>query len=141
MRNNLAGRATLADPSRARVALLVANGMGIVAAAVFAAEGFRRPNYVVPTEPVTPLAEFWAASSAVRTCALAGPLVVALARRASGACSGLLVAAGLVQLGDAALGVRQRNLAMTGAPAIMGVVHLVSARVLRQTPSLARAGR
>ncbi len=105
--------------------------MGVVAAAAFAAVGLRRPGYVVPAERVTPLAQFWAESSAVRTLALAGPLLIALTRPASGARSEMLVVAGLVQLGDAALGLRQRNSAMTMAPAIMGAVHLVSARVLR----------
>lgn len=129
----LEGRgAALADPSGARTALLIVNGVGICATAVFAAVGVRRPGYVVPAERVTPLAEFWTASSAVRTWALAGPLVVALTRPGSGSRSGLLVAAGLVQLGDAVLGVRQRNPGMTAAPAIMGAVHLVSARALRR---------
>jgi len=43
----------------------------------------------------------------------------------------LLTVAGLVQLGDSALGIRQRNASMTLAPAAMGLVHLASARVLR----------
>jgi len=124
-------RTAMADPSRARMALLIANGLGVVAAAVFAALGVRRPGYVVPAERVTPLAEFWTASSAVRTWALTGPLLAALTRPNSGSRSGLLLAAGLVQCGDAALGVRHRNPGMTVAPAIMGAVHLVSARVLR----------
>ncbi len=120
----------MADSSRARTALLIANGLGAVAAAAFAAVGVRQPGYVDSAERVTPLAEFWTASSAVRTWALAGPLVFALTRPDSGSRSGLLLAAGLVQCGDAALGVRKRNPGMTVAPAIMGAVHLVSARVL-----------
>ena len=134
-------RGSLADGPHARTTLLVANGIGAVAAAVFATVGLRRPDYVVPAGQVTPVAEFWVASSAVRTWALAGPLVVALARPGSKARSGLLVASGLVQLGDAALGVRQRNFAMTTAPAIMGVVHLLSARVLGPASPPARADR
>lgn len=120
----------MADPSRARTALLIAIGVGIVAATVFAAVGVYRPGYVVPVREGDTLAQFWTASSAVRTWALAAPLVVALTRRDSGSRSGSLVASGLVQCGDAALGVRQRNPGMAVAPAIMGAVHLISARVL-----------
>ena len=123
-------RAATADSSRTRKALLIANGLGVAAAAAVAAVGVRQPGYADSAERVTPLAEFWTASSAVRTWALAGPLLFALTRPDSGSRSGLLLAAGLVQCGDAALGVRQRNLAMTVAPAIMGTVHLFSARVL-----------
>ncbi len=35
-----------------------------------------------------------------------------------------------MQLGDAALGLRQRNGFMAIAPAVMGVIHLSTARVL-----------
>ncbi len=38
--------------------------------------------------------------------------------------------AGLVQHGDSALGVQQRKPDMTLAPAVMGVLHLASARWL-----------
>lgn len=121
-------------PSRAHTALLIANGIGIAAAAVFSAAGARRPGYVT-AEPATPAATFWAVSSAVRTWALAGPLLLALVRSDSAARSGLLVTAGLVQLGDAGLGVWQRNPAMATAPALMGAVHLLSARALGRPPS------
>ncbi len=122
--------ARLAYPSRVRTVLLVVNGLGVVAAAVFAAAGVRRPGYVVTGEQATPLAHFWATSSAVRTWALAGTLIPALARSDSRDRSVLLVTAGLVQLGDAALGVGQHDPAMTTGPVIMGVVHLLSARAL-----------
>lgn len=115
---------------RARTVLLALNGAGIAAAAAFAVRGVRQPSFVRPSQPVTQLAQFWAASSAVRTWALAAPLSVALCRRPAGRAD-LLVVAGLVQCGDAVLGARQRNRAMTVAPAIMGAVHLVSARLLR----------
>lgn len=82
-------------------------------------------------EPVTALAMFWTTSSAVRTWALAGPLLVALRRSDSGSRSSLLVVAGLTQLGDAVLGVRRRDPAMSAAPAVMGVVHLLSAHAMR----------
>lgn len=116
--------------ARPGTALLVANGCGILAAAVFAAVGVRRPAYVAAGEGATPLAQFWAGSSAVRTWALAGPLVVALARPGSPGRSALLTSAGLVQLGDAALGVQRRYLAMATLPAVVGALHLLSARLL-----------
>ncbi len=115
---------------RSATALLLLNGVGIIAAGAFATAGVRRPGYIAAGEPVTPLAQFWSASSGVRTWALAVPLLLALIRPAAPSRPGLLVAAGLVQLGDAALGMQRRDAAMTAAPAVMGAVHLVSARVL-----------
>jgi len=106
--------ARLAYPSRVRTVLL--ERARVVAAAVFAAAGVRRPGYVVTGGQATPLAHFWATSSAVRTWALAGTLIPALARSDSRDRSVLLVTAGLVQLGDAALGVGQHDPAMTTAP-------------------------
>ncbi len=110
--------------------VLVANGVGAAAAAVFAAAGLIRPGYVeADSSSTSSLSEFWAAASALRTWAITVPLLgeLVLKRRPS---PQLLVAAGLVQLGDSALGIRQRNPSMTLAPAAMGVVHLASARVL-----------
>lgn len=115
---------------RGRVALRGLNGVGVAAAAAFAVRGVQRPSFLDPAEPVTGLAEFWAASSFVRTWTLAVPLGVALSRENVPSRSSLLVVAGLVQCGDAMLGVRRRNPAMTLAPALMGAVHLLSARVL-----------
>lgn len=130
------GAQTALSGRRGRTALVALNGAGVVVAAVFAARGAARPASVSPGAPVTPAARFWAESSAVRTWALAAPLAATLTRPAARSAPGLLVVAGLVQLGDAVLGVRQRNPAMTAAPAVMGLVHLLSARVLatRVTP-------
>ena len=91
-----------------------------------------RPDYVRPGSAVTPLARFWSASSAVRTMAVAGPLLQALfGRRAE--VPALLTVPGLIQLGGSALGPWQRNPDMATAPAILGAEHLVSARHLRTT--------
>ena len=107
-------------------ALLALNIAGATAAAGFAARGVRAPGFVRPDETVTPLARFWATSSAVRTWSTTIPLVAALVsgHRAAPA---LLAVAGAVQLGDSALGIWQRKPDMTAAPAVMGTVHLVSA--------------
>ncbi len=121
--------------TRTGTALLLLNSAGVLAAAAFSVAGVHRPGYVAPTEPVTPLAAFWTTSSAVRTWALTGPLLVALSRPDSGSRSALLVVAGLAQLGDAVLGVRRRDPAMATAPAIMGAVHLLSARALQTRPA------
>jgi hypothetical protein len=115
---------------RARLLIGAVNVVGAVAAAAFAAGGLARPGYVHPGSASTPNTRFWAASSAVRMWAVAVPLVVdVIADRQ--AKRHLLVVAGLVQLGDSALGLWQRKAAMTVAPAIMGVVHFASARCLR----------
>ncbi len=109
--------------------MLVLNGLGIAAAAAFATTGLARPDYVRPAVSVSSLARFWSAASAIRTWSLAGPLLTALARDSRSAPE-LLTVAGLVQLGDSALGLWQRNPRMAVFPAAMGLVHLRSARAL-----------
>ena len=99
-----------------RRALLALNIAGAAAAAGFAARGVASPGSCAPDEAVTPLARFWASSSAVRTWSTTLPLVAALVtgHRAAPA---LLAVAGAVQLGDSALGVWQREVPdMTAAP-------------------------
>lgn len=112
----------------ARVVLLAANALGVMIASGFSARGLRTPNFGEPDQPSSPLARFWAASSAVRTWSLAIPVLEGLVRGRP--VPGLLATAGLVQLGDSALGVWRRNRQMAIAPAVMGAVHLVSARLL-----------
>jgi hypothetical protein len=65
----------------------------------------------------------------VRTWAVTVPLVAGIARTGRPS-PRLLTIAGLVQLGDSVLGIRQRNPRMTLAPAAMGLIHLASTRVL-----------
>lgn len=108
-----------------------ANGLGLAAAAVFAAVGVVRPNFSDPDESEHSLTRFWAASSAVRTWAMAGGLAMA-ARRDQRPSPELLAVAGFVQLGDSVLGVWQRNARMAMLPALMAIVHLRSARALFQ---------
>ena len=115
--------------TKARRAVLVANGAGAAAAAIFAAVGLARPSYVQAGAASGSLTEFWAASSAVRTWAITIPLLAGLATTGRAAPQ-LLTVAGLVQLGDAALGIWQRKPDMTVAPAAMGLLHLTSARLL-----------
>lgn len=116
---------------RIHATLLVLNGVGALIATGFAGAGLARPLIAEPNSDarITTVTEFWAASSAIRTWAITGPLLAALLTR-RGPSPQLVTAAGIVQLGDAALGLRQRNTFMTVAPALMGVIHLVSARVL-----------
>lgn len=97
--------------------LLVLNGVGALVAAGFAAAGLVWPAVAerrsdTKTDSVT---EFWAASSAIRTWAITGPLLATLLTR-RGPSGQIVAAAGLVQLGDAALGLRQRNPFMAIAP-------------------------
>jgi hypothetical protein len=115
-----------------RTTLLVVNGVGALLAAAFAGAGVARPSIAEPKSTAKPntLAGFWSASSAIRTWAITGPfLITLLTGRPS---TQLVTAAGIVQLGDAVLGFRQRNTAMTIAPAVMGVVHLITTRILRR---------
>jgi len=113
----------------ARSGLLAVNAVGVTAAAVFAAVGVHRPAFGQPGSVTSSLTGFWAVSSAVRTWAVSAPLLLGIVRGGRPAPQ-LLVVAGLVQLGDAALGVRQHNPRMTALPAVMGLVHLASSRLL-----------
>ena len=107
--------------------LIALNAAGATAAAAFAALGTARPGYIGREKSPDAPAGFWAASSAIRTWAITIPLLAALVR--PGRLSPeLLTVAGLVQLGDSALGIRQHNPRMTIAPALMGIIHLASAR-------------
>ena len=113
-------------------AILIVNTLGATAASAFAIRGLTRPEYVQPGSPTHPITRFWAASSAVRTVAFTIPLLgqAATTRRLE---PQLLTVAGLVQLGDSALGIWQRKADMALAPALMGIVHLASARHLSRT--------
>jgi hypothetical protein len=115
--------------ARTGQAVVVVNVAGAVAAAAFATRGLLRPEYVRPGASSSPLAEFWAASSAVRTWAVAVPLLGGLLVTGR-VVPQLLTVAGLVQLGDSALGIWQRKTDMAVAPAVMGLIHLASARHL-----------
>jgi len=65
----------------------------------------------------------------VRTWAITAPILAEITRGGRPSPE-LLTVAGLVQLGDAALGVWQGNASMAVLPAAMGVIHLRSARGL-----------
>lgn len=108
------------------------NGAGALIATGFAAAGLARPAIAEPHSGggTNALTRFWAASSAIRTVAITGPLLTSLlTQRASS--PQIVSAAGIVQLGDALLGLRQRNVFMALAPAAMGAIHLITARALR----------
>lgn len=115
--------------------LIALNAAGAAAAAAFAALGAARPDYIDRDKGPNAPAGFWAASSAVRTWAITIPLLAALLRHER-LSPELLAIAGLVQLGDSALGIRQHNPRMTLAPALMGIVHLATAhRLAHSMPS------
>ena len=116
---------------RRRATLLLLNGAGALIAAGFAGAGLARPSIAEPKSDAGPntVSQFWAASSAIRTWAITGPLLGSLLTQ-RGPSPQIVIAAGIVQLGDAALGMRQRNTFMTIAPGVMGVIHLITARVL-----------
>ncbi len=112
-----------------RRAVTFVNAAGVVAAATFATTGLARPNYIDDQIATTPLTQFWAASSAVRSWAVATIFFGSIVRGPSPSAETLALA-GLVQLGDSALGVWQHNRRMTIAPALMGAAHLASALLL-----------
>lgn len=114
---------------RARDAVLAANAVGAAAAALFAGLGLARPSYMQSGSSSSSLTQFWAASSAIRTVGITAPLLAGIIRGGHPAPQ-LLEVAGLVQLGDAALGVWQRNPRMAVLPTGMGLLHLASARLL-----------
>ncbi len=130
----LAYAQTMASPAtwgskRSERVVCGVNVAGATAAAVLAGVGLARSNYVQPGSSTNPLANFWAASSAVRTWAIAAPLLIGMTHGRRPARE-LLTVAGFVQLGDAALGVWQGNTSMAVLPAAVGLVHLESARRL-----------
>ena len=100
---------------------------GVVAATLFALAGLSRPGMFPTGATPDSATRFWAASSAVRTWAVTGPLLAAVATRRP-VPPELLRAAAFVQLGDAVVGIWQRNPSMTVAPAAMAWWHLRSAR-------------
>ena len=120
---------------RATRVVAAVNVAGAAAATVFAALGAARPGYVGGDADRSELSRFWAASSGVRTIAIAGPLLMSFSDP-GGASSELLAVAGLVQVGDSALGVWQRNPRMAVAPALMGAIHLASAYAARSRSSV-----
>ncbi|MGI3783429.1 MAG: hypothetical protein ACRYG2_21915 [Janthinobacterium lividum] len=128
-RSTMAKRTNL--PPRVRAILLVLNGAGALIATGFAGAGLARPSIADPrsASETNVVTRFWAASSAIRTWAVAVPLLASLPTQ-RGPSPHIITAAGIVQLGDAALGLRQRNILMTLAPAVMGAIHLVTARAL-----------
>lgn len=109
--------------------MLTGNALGAAAAAAFGAAGLVRPGYVQPGSSLSGLTQFWAASSAVRTWAIAAPLLLGIVRGGRPTPQ-LLTVAGLMQLGDSGLGMWQRNVRMALLPAAMGLIHIGSARLL-----------
>lgn len=114
------------DDARCRARALALDTVGAALSLGFAVRGVLHPGYVHPSRTSTPLASFWARSSAARTCAVSAPLLGSVLLRGRAAPE-LLAVAGLAQLGDSALGVWQRTPGMALAPAVMGLVHLASA--------------
>lgn len=117
--------------------LLLLNAAGALVAAGYAAAGLWRspgPRGRAALGASPQGERFWAAQSAVRTWAVAVPLLVGCAR--SRPDPAVLVVAALVQLGDAAVGAWSRKPGMAVTPTLMGVAHVLTAR--RQTSAPAR---
>lgn len=126
------------SPAAAAVprALVLANAVVAGVSAGLAVLGSVRPGYVEPAgsdrrSSPDRLTRFWSVASAIRTLAIVGPLLGRAVTQQSPN-SDLLAVAGLVQLGDAALGVVRRDPGMTVLPALAGTLHLLSARSPRR---------
>ena len=130
----MVGAETVRALPRSVVALNVA---GLAVSAVFTVRGLRRPETAVPDGGAPEAADFWSEFAAARTLPLTGLLAVQLLRsNSSTALPALLAVAGVAQLGDAVIGARRSNRPMTIAPALMGAVHLVSARRALNAPQV-----
>ena len=104
------------------------NVVALCGAVVFAAAGVARPSLVhAGSSSPRDLGRVWAAASALRTAGIVLTSLWLLRRRHPAATLALTVA-GSMQLGDSLLGVWQRNLPMSIASAMMGTLHLVTAR-------------
>lgn len=112
------GRASVLALNGAAILLSTAAAVGSTGVRPTAAEaGFGRST------------RFWTVASGIRTASIAVPVAASLA--AGRPSRGLLVAAGLVQLGDGALGVRSRTWPLVAGSAVQAALHLGTALRLR----------
>ncbi|WP_306191030.1 MULTISPECIES: hypothetical protein [unclassified Streptomyces] len=109
-------------------ALVVANAIAALISAGSSIAGALRPGIALAhTEPVTAGTDMYARAYAARAVPLGLATAVVLLADARAAAWPMLVVAGLAQVGDSALGARQRNLGMTLGAGVFAVLHLASA--------------
>ncbi|MGW4380151.1 hypothetical protein [Kitasatospora sp. NPDC004531] len=109
-------------------ALLVANAVAALLGAGAAVAGVIRPGLVLAAgEPITAGTRLYVRAYAVRAVPLGVVAALVLAAGPRAAAWPLLVVAGLAQVGDAAIGVRQRNVGMAVGAGAAAVLHLATA--------------
>ncbi|MFD7731333.1 hypothetical protein ACFV6F_13235 [Kitasatospora phosalacinea] len=107
--------------------LSAANALAALVSAGSSVAGVVRPGLALPAgEPVTAGAHLYARAYAARAVPLGAATAVAVWADAAVAWPMLLVS-GLAQVGDSAIGFRQRNLGMGFGAGAFAVLHLFSA--------------
>jgi hypothetical protein len=108
--------------------LLVANGLASLFSAGSAVAGVLRPGLALTGgEPVTGGVRFYAGAYGVRAVPLGLVTVLLLATGNHAALVPVLAVAGLAQVGDSVLGVRQRITGMAVGGGLFAVLHLATA--------------
>ena len=109
-------------------AVLAANAAAALVSAGSSVAGVLRPGLALPKgEPVTVGTALYVRAYAARAVPLGLTTALVLLADDPVATWPMLVVAGLAQVGDAAIGVRQRNMGMTMGAGAFAVLHLASA--------------
>ncbi|HUQ58375.1 hypothetical protein [Lentzea sp.] len=109
------------------IALAVLNGIIALVSTGFAIVAAVRPSSLSHETTPTAGERFYAWMYAIRGVPL-GLLVCVVPFVATGLVSALvLITAAVVQIGDAAIGAHRREVRMTVAPALAGVIHVITA--------------
>lgn len=108
--------------------ILVGNAAVALLSGAFSVAGALRPALGLPKgERVTSGVSFYAGAYAARALPLSLVALVVLAQHRWSVLVPLLVVLGLAQVGDSALGARQRNAGMAIGAAAAAAIHLASA--------------
>ncbi|KDN81763.1 hypothetical protein [Kitasatospora cheerisanensis] len=109
-------------------ALLVANAVAALLGAGFGVAGAVRPGLVLAADqPVTAGTHLYARAYAARALPLGIATALVLAAGPRDAAWPLVVVAGLAQVGDSAIGIRERNPGMAIGAGAAAALHLATA--------------
>ncbi|WP_052390812.1 hypothetical protein [Streptomyces sp. NRRL B-24484] len=108
--------------------LSAVNALAALVSAGSSVAGVLRPGLGLPAgEPVTAGTHVYARAYAARAVPLGIATAVAVAVGSAAVAGPMLLVSGLAQVGDSAIGFRQRNLGMGFGAGAFAVLHLVSA--------------
>ena len=107
----------------------------VILGAGFAVAGVVAPQFVLPHEAVTNGSFVFALYAAARAVPLAVVTLAAIARRSASALIVLGALAGVIQLGDAAIGVVQSDAGKTLGPLVVAALQLYAVLALRRSAS------